>query len=331
MLPARADTEMYDDDPFPNLRRVPERRPRLRRWFPGLVAVGAVGVFAGVLSYAYVIGGRGADNGAVPLVQADQRPVKVRPDDPGGIAVPFQDKEIYSRLGQGQTETATAQAPKVERLLPPPETPLPRPASAPPPPNPSIPETPDIKPPADAVAVVTPPTGKLTASEPKPEVKTPASASVVPPSTVKAQSTTPAAPPAAAGGHSVASASVPPASAPATKPASNAPASALPAAATQSAANLAAAATPAAGPTAAFRVQIGAVKTDSEAKREGERLKRQHTDVLGPLQLSVHRADLGSKGVFYRIQLGPLASADAAGDVCKKLSARKVGCLVVRP
>ena len=324
MLPARADTEMYDDDPFPNLRRAPERRPRLRRWFPGLAAVGAVGVFAGVLSYAYIIGGRGADDGSVPVVQADQRPVKVRPDDPGGIAVPFQDKEIYSRLGQAQSDAAPAQPPKAERLLPPPEAPLPRPASAPPPPNPAVPEAPDIKPPADAVAVVTPPTGKLVAIEPKPDVKPPTSPSAASPSTTKT------APPTASRS-AVGSTGAPSAPSTTAKATSSAPLSPPAAPAAPNAANLAAATAPAAGPAAGFRVQIGSVKSDSQAKREGERLKSQHTDVLGPLQLSVHRADLGSKGVYYRIQLGPLASADAASDVCKKLSARKVGCLVVRP
>lgn len=324
MLPARADTETYDDDPFPNLRRAPERRPRLRRWFPALAAIGAIGVFAGVLSYAYVIGGRGADDGAVPVVQADQRPVKVRPDDPGGIAVPFQDKEIYSRLGQGQSEAAPAQAPKAERLLPPPEAPLPRPASAPPPPNPAIPEAPDIKPPSDSVAVVTPPTGKLVAIEPKPEAKSPATGSVAPQASTNAQSSPTTG--ATAGGSS----SPPSASSTTAKARSSASPSPT-TSPTQNAANIAAAVTPAAGPAAGFRVQVGSVKSDSQAKREGERLKNQHTDVLGPLQLSVHRADLGTKGVFYRIQLGPLTSADAASDVCKKLSSRKVGCLVVRP
>ena len=68
--------------------------------------------------------------GGMPLIKADNAPVKMRPEQPGGMAVPHQDKLIYDRLkaDTGNTETAA-----VERLLPPPENPLPRPEAPPPP------------------------------------------------------------------------------------------------------------------------------------------------------------------------------------------------------
>ena len=55
---------------------------------------------------------------AVPLLRADERPTKVKPDQPGGMAVPDQNVSLYNEK--------LAKSP-VEKLLPPPEQPLPRP------------------------------------------------------------------------------------------------------------------------------------------------------------------------------------------------------------
>ena len=49
------------------------------------------------------------------------------------------------------------------------------------------------------------------------------------------------------------------------------------------------------------------------------------------LPLLMKRADLGDKGVFYRLQAGPLSDAAAAETLCGKLKQRNVGCLIVRP
>lgn len=76
------------------------------------------------------------ENGEIPLVRAPSGPVKVKPDDPGGMAVPNQDKLVYDRMG------TTGSVPEAERLLPPPETPLPAPKSAPIPAPSAIPEPP---------------------------------------------------------------------------------------------------------------------------------------------------------------------------------------------
>ena len=48
------------------------------------------------------------------LLQAEPGPFKVKPDNPGGAAIPYQDKLIYGRI------SPEAEVP-VERLLPPPE------------------------------------------------------------------------------------------------------------------------------------------------------------------------------------------------------------------
>lgn len=60
---------------------------------------------------------RGGASRAVPLIEADARPFKVRPDDPGGLRVPNQDELIFER-----SRGSTAQPPAA-RLAPEPEAP----------------------------------------------------------------------------------------------------------------------------------------------------------------------------------------------------------------
>src|SRR5262245_33032495 len=115
------------------------------RFLPAAIALGAIALFGGVVGYTFMTRG-GAGDGTVPLVRADARPAKIKPDSPGGMEVPHQDKEIYARMAQ--TEAPPPPPAKMERLLPPPEAPMPKPAAtpAPPPPVASIPATPDVKP-----------------------------------------------------------------------------------------------------------------------------------------------------------------------------------------
>jgi hypothetical protein len=70
--------------------------------------VGAAGAVIGVLALA--AGGwwayRGMTGaGAVPVIEADARPFKVRPDDPGGLRVPNQDELILERPAQQRAQS----------------------------------------------------------------------------------------------------------------------------------------------------------------------------------------------------------------------------------
>ena len=47
-------------------------------------------------------------------------PVKVKPENPGGMEVPYQDRLVLNQPQSGDAANAS-----VERLLPPPETPKP--------------------------------------------------------------------------------------------------------------------------------------------------------------------------------------------------------------
>ncbi len=107
-------------------------RPGARLAF-ALAALAAVGGI-GWLVYERTAGGESPP----PLIKADQGPMKIRPKDPGGMAVPDQDKLIYQTLDGGVVEET------VERLLPPPEEPLPPPE----PPAPEVVVEPPPAPPA---------------------------------------------------------------------------------------------------------------------------------------------------------------------------------------
>lgn len=80
-----------------------------------------------------------------------------------------------------------------------------------------------------------------------------------------------------------------------------------------------------------YRLQVGAVRSAEAAKLEWERLKRLHGDVLGTLGVATERVDLGAKGIFYRIQAGPIADAAQAERDCSELKQHGVGCILVKP
>jgi len=80
-----------------------------------------------------------------------------------------------------------------------------------------------------------------------------------------------------------------------------------------------------------YMIQISAVRTEEAAKGEWARLAKKHPDVLGGLESVVQRADLGTKGIFYRVRGGWLATRGEASAVCAELVRRNVGCILVKP
>jgi hypothetical protein len=88
-----------------------------------LVAGGLLGALAlvglAVFGFSRLGGGR-----AVPRIEADARPVKVRPAAPGGLVVPNQNETIFDRPGERRAEAAAPagrlapapEAPQIERL-----------------------------------------------------------------------------------------------------------------------------------------------------------------------------------------------------------------------
>ena len=84
-------------------------------------------------------------------------------------------------------------------------------------------------------------------------------------------------------------------------------------------------------PAGAYMVQLSAVRTEQAAMSEWTRLSKKHPDVLGGLKPIIQRADLGDKGIFYRVRGGWLASRAEAKTICNELKKRNVGCLIAKP
>ena len=211
---------------------------------------------------------------AAPLIRAAVGPVKVRPDNPGGMVVPDRDKLVYDRM-QGLENRP------VERLLPPPEVPLAPPGA----------ETAE-----KAAPALTPPPA-------------PAPESAARPTTKEVLAAKPPSPP-------------PPALEAAVKKLTTA---------TKPETLMARATEPPKAQASVYRVQLAAVRTPERAREEWGRLQKKHSTLLGLLTMSLTRADLGTKGVFYRLRAGPLATQSAARELCDELAKRKVGCLIIRP
>lgn len=82
------------------------------------------------------------------------------------------------------------------------------------------------------------------------------------------------------------------------------------------------------GESGASYIQLGAVKTEADAKAQWPKLQKLHPS-LATLPLRIQKADT-PKGVFYRIQAGPLATS-AAREACAAINAKKSGgCLVAK-
>lgn len=264
--------------------------------------VAAWGLYGDVLIRGLGVGGSG-----VPLIKAAPGPVKVRPENPGGLRVPNRDKLVYDRMvkaAEGDIDGDGGRG--LERLLPPPEQPLPKPSAK------KAAETPKPTPKTNPVAKVPTVKDVETAKRPAPPPPPPAPPSAAP--SAPGPKTTAAKP-----------------AAPVSAPAAPAPAAAPVAAVikeddtTAPVANLV--------PRGrAYLVQLAAARSSKGARTEWERLRAANRDLLGGLGLTVTKVDLGpGKGIFYRLRAGPLGDETQARNLCRQLAKRQVGCLIIKP
>lgn len=82
------------------------------RWLPRLVVIGTLAGFVTLAWYAYRTGTQSIKDEDLLIVEADKTPMKEKPADPGGMKFPNQDKTIFD------TFAGNPPPPKVERLLP---------------------------------------------------------------------------------------------------------------------------------------------------------------------------------------------------------------------
>ncbi len=80
--------------------------------------------------------------------------------------------------------------------------------------------------------------------------------------------------------------------------------------------------------TGGFVVQLSSQKSESEAQSSFRSLQAKFPNELGDRKPIIRRADLGNKGVFYRTNVGPFASAQEASKFCASYKAAGGQCVV---
>lgn len=348
-MPAPHDDEFYDDAPRKGRRK-------------GLLTVAAVLVLA-VVGTAGAFGYRNylSRSHAVPppVIKASGEPSKVAPP-PAAAAAQAESsasKFSYDRFGdRGKDEQVVVREEKpvdskeIARSAVPRAAISTAPAASTPPPPPATAapsalgeprkvRTVQIRP--DQVEPSTTPQN-VTAAPPNPLAPTAGNAppvSNVPPPAANAQAV-PAVPPPPANAQAV----VPPprststrvatrgATAPQPTRAANAPLSLTPgsgaAAATPPPRAPRVASAPVASGAGNFLVQVSSQRSEADAESAFKTIQAKHASVLSGRPHLVRRADLGSKGVYYRAMVGPFASRDQAVQLCSDLKAAGGSCVV---
>lgn len=306
-----------------------------------------------------------------PIIPADTTPFKVRPNNPGGMMIPHQDKLVYGRLSQDASQP-------IERLLPPPEQPMAHPpiAAAPyqppyaqgqgypsanPPPPPGY--APDLSPqgaPQPAAPQYVPPPQPYPPFQhpqqqppaqgqmpyPAPQAQFPYGAQApMPPAILPTMPATPPQPisqPAQSSKTSTVED---------IKPASDEDEDddtalqdgqkeldQLIARETEkplrqsTKKNSAKFLKPMTAGLGKHKVQIASLPSKAMAENEMKRLRDHHGSFFDNKPWNIQKINLGpERGVTHRLVVGAFPNHNAAAKFCKRLRAEKIGCLVIAP
>jgi hypothetical protein len=326
------------------------RRRGRRRLLP-LALVLVVFLASGIVTYYKL--STSTSSGEIPTIKAEGN-AKQRPDQPGGLEIPHQDMLVFDQIEKSEKDKAAP----VEHLLPPPE--MPQVNSAPVQgvsgSMTQIPES-ALKPNAAEEK-------KLAAAEkPKAEPESPVSVAPAPspvsPAPAPAPTPAPVAATAAATPQAAPAQAVQAAKAESKKELVAVPAASpsgivvdgkkpsektvdkdrnegkhLPSSLFDSAqkATQAKATEETSAPTATGKgpsVQLASSPDESAAKEMAEKYQSKLSGSLGGVKLRVVRADLGAKGVFYRVQ-GPTGSESDARALCAKIKSTGISCIIAR-
>jgi cell division septation protein DedD len=304
----------------------------------GSALLGAIAL-GGALAFAYKQSGGGI--GEVPVVQADARPVKEVPDDAGGKDFPH-NKLIYDRLASdGDTESDQI-VPHQEDVAVPALPPASETAGLPTP----VATTDSVTPPSMETAA-NQTTGDSTDADGGPrKVKTmvvkPDGSVMPPPLDAAAPDATastadgsapdalsPPAPLAAPSASATPSLASPPAAETPTTPPQQV-AAVEPKAPPKPEVKTAAATPQAATGPAKYVVQVGAKKSQTDALASFADIQQKYPTLLANYRPIVQKANLGSKGTWYRLRIGPINDKTAAYKLCSQLKSQGLpDCLVM--
>ncbi len=101
------DPELEEEIAIPGPEAIDNGARPGRRGLLAAAVAGAVVVLGGIGAFVLLPGG--GENGAPVLVKADDAPIKVKPENPGGTVVPNQDNKVYEAVTKGVQPAAPEQ------------------------------------------------------------------------------------------------------------------------------------------------------------------------------------------------------------------------------
>jgi hypothetical protein len=263
-----------------------------------VLALLVLAMFAGFVWLAYSEGvARG--RGETPVITAEAGPARVAPQNAGGTAEPYKGFKIYEQPAPPDDDTAQSAAPAKIPAPPPPAT---KPALTEPTPAPVKAAAPAAPAPAAPAKVAAAPLKPVPAMKPSQLPAQPAAP--IGPATAPPRALSAPAAPVAAKPIPVAPAAAKPVPA-ATSPAASAPAG-----------------------SGSFVLQIGAYKSQADANTAWTTYKTKHASLLSGYSPDVRQADLGEKGIWYRLRITGFPSKDVASALCDRLKADGGGCFL---
>ncbi|HUY68151.1 MAG TPA: SPOR domain-containing protein [Alphaproteobacteria bacterium] len=265
--------------------------------------------------------------GPIPTIAA-AGPLKQKPQEPGGVAIPNQNVLAYQQI-----DNSGKDKPAVDHLAPPPETPKPVTPGAAPAPPPATPSSPLAR----IETLQPPPLPKLATTAVQPnhpaamaEDNKPAAPASVPAVAMPAPNPVPA-PSVIVTPSSPMTEPAPAAAVPEPAPAHAAPAvEEKPAAETESKPAAKTEKKKAAVVSGHYRVQLASMPDESGARSAVHKLQHEYAGALGKARLHLVRADLGARGIYYRVRSSPM-SKDEARHVCAMVKRHGGGCILVKP
>ncbi len=84
-------------------------------------------------------------------------------------------------------------------------------------------------------------------------------------------------------------------------------------------------------PRPGYRIQFASYRTAAKAKAAWAKIMKAHGAIVDGLPPHTQRADLGQRGVYFRVQAGNFKTAGAARLICVKLKAKRQDCIIVAP
>lgn len=315
--PAPSDERFYDDPP----------RARATNGLVTAVVLIGCGILGTAGAYGYRTYHSGARSTDAPIISAEKTPNKMVPAPAGGD--PASGKSVQERIGSANERVVTRQEEPV--ALPDPNGPrgvLPAPFTTSPGPGPSAQSSLAPTEPKKVRTVAIRPEGADPMSRPVSGIGSQPQPSASP-QMVATRQPPPAKPVSAPARNGGGPLSLEPQGQSADA-APSAPRERAAAAAPTAAPRLASVSSTAAGGSAAggYVVQISSQRSEADAQASFRSLQSKFPKELGNREAIVRRADLGEKGVFHRVMVGPFGSAGDADQFCRGLQVAGGQCIV---